>query len=62
MLKATLDPDLATSTLIRWCWADSPNINYPMILSSMQELINDKICLDSAEIELILYNKLRAVL
>lgn len=33
-----------------------------MILSSIQELINDKICLDSAEIELILYNKLRAVL
>lgn len=61
MLKATLDPDLATSALIRWCWADSSNINDSMILSSMEELINDKICLDSAEIEVIFYNKLSSL-
>lgn len=62
VLKATLNPDLPTSALIRWCWADSPNINYSVILSSMQELTNDKTCLDSAEIELLFYNRLRAVL
>lgn len=31
-------------------------------MSLMEELINDMFCLDSAEIELILYNKLRILI
>lgn len=43
MLKAALDTDLTTSALIRWCLADSHNINYSMILSLMQKLIKGNI-------------------
>lgn len=60
-LRWTWQPDLVRS-LTKLLLAVTPNINYSMILSLKQELINDMFCLDSAGIELILYNKLRTLI
>ena len=61
-LRWTWQPDLIRSALTRLLSAVCSNMNYSMILSLMQELICDICCLDSAEIERILYNKLRTLI